>query len=162
MSKSIPAGGPFKAAVGLHEPLTGANLREAKKALLNYCLAGPDFCRKYLEVINNVSDLIAKVRLDDLLFEEKYEGVDAELFKALRAIVNTYAKILAGEVAGYGDRILVITTRETLYNGKHLKEGEILLLPISEALILTALSVVTPVESNLLKLASLGRGAGDS
>jgi len=162
MSKSIPVGGPFKAAVGLHEPLTGASLREAKRALLNYCLSSPRFCSKYLDVIGNISSLVARVRLDDLLFDERYEGVDAELFKALRTIVNAYAKILAGEIVGYGDRILVVVIRESLYNDRHLKEGEMLLLPISEALVLTAYGAVTPVESNLLKLASLGGGAGGS
>ena len=162
MSRSIPAGGPFKAAIGLHEPLTGANLREAKKALLNYCISGPKFCKKYLEVLNEMSSLIARIRIDDLLFDEGYEGIDSGLFKALRTIIDFYAKILAGEVAGYGDRVLVVTAKDSWYNGRYLERGEVLLLPLPDALMLTALGVATPVESNLLKLALQGRGAGGS
>ena len=39
MSSEVPAGGPYKAALGMHEPLTVEHLKEARRQLSYYCTA---------------------------------------------------------------------------------------------------------------------------
>jgi len=167
LSKSMPAGGPYKAAVGLHEPLTAASLSASRKALLSYCASKGrlPYCSKYLDLVTRLSRDISRARFEDLLFDSEYQGADSRLFAIIRRALEFYADLLAGKLGVYGDRILVKTRYPLRYHSLILEEGEIVLIPIPEALLLASLGLLEPLESNLLKLASTeeagvaGRGA---
>jgi hypothetical protein len=156
MSNSIPAGGPFKAAVGLHESLTPNSIASSRKALSSYC-SSPDreLCKAAIRIMKRTSDLIARARIEDLTFNDNYSGSDAPLFKRLRRIISFYSDFIAGFLVNYGDKALVKAKSNITLNNVVIEEGELLVLPVADSALLVALDLAEPVESNLLKSASM-------
>lgn len=161
MSNSIPAGGPFKAAVGLHEPLTASTLAQTRRILASYCASSwRDLCLKIIKVSSEASALVSRARFEDLAFNGTYRGSDSPLFEKIRVIINFYAKLIAGLIVVYGDKPLVRAKAKVPLGNSTLEPGEVVLLPLAEAALLSALGFVEPVESNLLKFAQPGVGEG--
>ncbi|MEB3816392.1 MAG: hypothetical protein LRS46_00405 [Desulfurococcales archaeon] len=160
MSKPIPAGGPYKAALGLHEALTATHIEVARRALFNYCLGEHRLCATYIKLISEVSKLVARARFEDLVYDESYRGSDADFFKIIRSSLEVYATALAGMLAGDGDKVLVRILRPVTVNGKLLDRDDLVLLTLSEAAFLAALGYVRAEESNILKLALQGEAGG--
>jgi len=162
MSSSTPAGGPFKAAVGLHEPLNASLINQARRLLSNYC-SSPGHARLCLEAVRitrTASQLVARARFEDLLFNDKYSGADKPLFRLLQGVVEFYARLIGGFIVTYGDKPMVEVRAGVSLGGLKLEPGEVVLLPLAEAAFLSALGMVEPVESNLLKSTSSWRSEG--
>ena len=159
MSRGIPAGGPFRAAMGLHESLTPEAVREARRSLASYC-SDPKMCEHYVRLLEEVSRLTAKVRIHDLAWDERYEGLDAPVMNVLRRLASFYSKLLAGYVAGQSDSVVVVAVKRHRGDDIDLEKGDVAVLDIATAASLAAAGIVEPSESNALKLLAGRRAPG--
>ncbi len=150
MSEGVPAGGPYRAAVRMHETLTLEHLRAAREMLSTYCRA-PDYCQGYLKVLRESSALVARARAYDL--PSDYKGVDRGVLEALDRLLSFYARYLAGEYVASGEHVLVEVLEAFTLRGVGYMPGEITLLPPGEAASLYSAGIVRPVESLALKIA---------
>ncbi len=151
MSGRIPAGGAFRAAVGMHESLSVDHVREARKALLYYCL-GEKHCQKYLNLLDASARLIAKSRIADLAWEENYQGIDAPLFAVIRRLSKLYSEFISGKLVVVGDSMLVRILSSVTVDGVEYEAGDAALIDIHYAVRLIASGLAEPVESNIIKL----------
>lgn len=151
MSGRIPAGGAFRAAVGMHESLSIDHIREARKALLNYCL-DERHCGKYLRLLDSASRLISKVRITDLSWDESYQGVDSPLFAIIRRLSRVYSRLISGRIVAIGDSMLVRVLSNVTIDGVEYEAGDVAVVDIHYALRLAASGLAEPVESNVIKL----------
>ena len=147
MSERVPAGGAYKAAVGLHEPLSVEHLRSARSMLSIYCRRSGPFCSKYLSLARRASLLVAKARIGDLSGDAKYSGVDEELLKLYEGLVEVYASVLSGLLVSIGEYVMVRAKATVIGGGVDLVEGEVTLLPLGKAASLYLAGVVEPVAS---------------
>jgi len=152
LSERIPSGGPFKASIGLHEPLSIEHLREARRLLASYCSEPSRFCEKYIEVVGEIARLVGAVRLEDLMDRSDYTGVDSGVIQLLRKLMEAYSKYIAGFLLTLEDRIAVKALKSVEVGGIRLEEGEVALLPPSEAFPLYLAGEVELIESNLIRL----------
>lgn len=151
MSKGMPAGGPFRAAAGLHESLAPEAVREARRALVSYCL-DLGHCTSYVAIIEEASELIAKTRIYDLAWDDSYEGMDKPILGAVRRLASFYSMILAGFAAGQADSVVVEAVKS--YRGEEidLEKGDVAIVDLASAAGLVAAGIARPAESNALKL----------
>ncbi|MEB3844879.1 MAG: hypothetical protein LRS48_04270 [Desulfurococcales archaeon] len=152
MSERIPAGGPYKAAVGLHESLNLEHIVEAKRVLSIYCSAGRDYCREIIGRLSEVSSLVARARIEDLSWNTEYSGLDAGILGIVRRITEFYAKYIAGFIATFGEDPLMIIRGVVQYGPTVLQEGEIARLPLEKAAALYAAGLAEPVEATAIKV----------
>ena len=152
MSERVPAGGPFKSAVGLHEALNVEHLREAKRLLSTYCMEPGDYCESYLERLMRISRLVASSRLEDLKGDEDYAGVDQEIIRLYSRIIEFYSSYIAGVVSTFGEHVIV-KAKSTFEVGRALYiRGEIVKLPLDKAAPLYVAGLVEPVKSAAVTL----------
>ncbi len=151
MSGRIPAGGAFRAAIGMHESLSVDHIREARKALLYYCL-DERHCQKYLSLLESSSKLIAKSRVADLAWDESYQGIDAPLFAVIRRLSSLYSEFISGKIVVVGDSMLVRMLSKVTVDSVEYEAGEVALIDIHYAVRLIASGLAEPVESNIIKL----------
>ena len=160
MSERIPAGGPYRALSGTHEPLTSELLREARNALSSYCQGDRRFCVKYVEKVLEVSAGIAFKRLVDL-YGEDYRGVDSDVLRLLDSLVEFYSKYMAGVYALHGEEVLVKYKAGLTAGGRSVFPGEIAVLQPGEAAKLYIAGLAEPVASNATALRLKGFKYGD-
>ncbi|MDM7275754.1 MAG: hypothetical protein P3X22_006540 [Thermoprotei archaeon] len=151
MSERVPLGGPFKAAMGMHEPQTLEPLREARRQLSTYCASPSEVCGKYLEVIVEVSSRMAAVRLEDIAARGAYEGIDKPVIVAYKKLLEIYSKYLAGLFIVWGDQLLVELSGSVEVKGKMLNKGDLVNLSLEEALGLILSGLAKPIESIALR-----------
>lgn len=147
MSERVPLGGPFKAAMGMHEPQTLEPLREARRQLSTYCASPSEMCSKYLEVIVEVSSRMAAVRLEDITAKGAYEGIDKPIIAAYKKLLEIYAKYIAGLLVVWGDQLLVELSGNVEVKGRTLNKGDLVNLSLEEALGLILSGLAKPIES---------------
>ena len=144
MSERVPAGGPFRAAAGLHEPLSLEHIHEAKRLLSSYCPGR--FCGELLSRLEPTSLLVAEARLQGLAWREKYAGVDEGILSAYRELVEHYARYIAGLYATHGEYLLVEVTGAVEVDGVLLRKGEVARLPPGKALRLVLAGLARPLQ----------------
>ena len=149
--ENIPVGGPYKAAMGLHEPLTRDHVRKVQKILFTYCFESDDEkeCKKILSVLWEISKLIAKTRATDLLRQEKREGLEADLYDYIERLLLFYAKLIAGlyKVSEQG-RVFVKVKKMIMHpeSNSRLERGDFTFMRPANALILAASGYVEIIE----------------
>ena len=151
MSERIPAGGPFRAAAGLHEPLSLEHLAEAKRVVSYYCPG--EFCWRLLALIEESSRLVAEARILDLSRSEKYMGLDRQVRDLYSRLVSYYSGLIAGFYAGYGESVAVEVLAHVEVDGVVLRPGETVALPPGRAAELVMAGLARPLEEILIKLA---------
>ncbi len=151
LSERVPLGGPFKAAMGMHEPQTLEPLREARRQLSTYCASPSELCSKYLEVLAEVSSRMAAVRLEDIATSGAYEGVDKPVIAAYRKLLEIYSKYIAGLLVVWGDQLLVELAGSVEVEGRMLNKGDLVNMNLEEALGLILSGLAKPVESIALR-----------
>ncbi len=145
MSEKIPAGGPYKAAIGIHEQLNADDIKDSRKLWSAYCSNDLELCRKFYDIIMNISNLISEARIEDV-DASTYQGIDKDFLYIINLIKNNYSLYLSGAVISFGEFVLVKFNRDiSLPNGKFLEKNEISLIPIEEAILLSSLKYVSPV-----------------
>jgi len=132
--------------------LSMEHLLEAKRILSNYCSTFNRFCSEYLKLMEEISELVAKARVDDLTWKEGYAGIDSGIFDMIRKLVKMYSSYIAGFYLTAEDRVAVRILSEVRVGRSLLEEGEVVFLPVREALALSLAELAVPVESNLIKL----------
>lgn len=152
MSEGIPAGGPYRAAIGMHDTLTLEHLRAARSTLSTYCRS-PEYCREYIRVLEEASRLVARARARDLGGE--YRGVDRGVLDAIGRILEFYASYLAGLYMVSGEQVLVEAVEEVSRGGVPYQPGDIMLLDPGDAATLYAAGLVKPVHSLALHVPRL-------
>ncbi|MEB3774549.1 MAG: hypothetical protein GSR86_06470 [Desulfurococcales archaeon] len=155
MSEGVPAGGPYRAAVGMHDVLTVEHLRAARRLLSIYCRS-MGFCSQYLSILERSSRLISKSRLHELPGTD-YKGVDKEVIDTITRMVEFYSKYISGVYILLGEEVLVKATSHVEIDGRLLMEGDITTLTPGKALSLYLAGIVEPVESSGVLM---GRTAG--
>jgi len=159
LSERVPAGGPFRAASGMHEALTLEHLNEAKKLVSSYCPG--DFCERLVELLSETSRLVAEARLQDLAWEEAYSGVDSNIVAVLRELVEYYANYIAGFYTVHGEYIVVEATAAfEVEDGILLKKGDVVRLPPGKAVRLIIAGLARPLWEASIKLAGVKPGGG--
>lgn len=151
MSERIPAGGPYRALSGAHEPLTSELLREARNMLSSYCQGDRRFCSKYVERVLEVSHRVAFKRLVDL-YGEEYRGVDRGIVKVFEDLIDFYSRYIAGVYALHGEEVLVKFKAEAVIGGRRVSPGEVAVLQPGEAARLYIGGFAEPVASNSVAL----------
>jgi hypothetical protein len=131
------------------------HLVEAKRILANYCSSYTEFCEKYIELISEISKLVAKARMEDLVWSAEYTGIDSGVFELLRKIVDMYAEYIAGFYLTSEDRVAVRIVRDVRFGNTVLEKGEIIFLPVREAIALSIADIAEPLRSNLIRLQRL-------
>ena len=154
MSEQVPAGGPYKAAIGLHEPLLVEHLKDARRMLSYYCLSKREYCDGYVRRVLEASRSVAEARLEDIAGSKDYRGVDADIMKSLPDLVSFYSEYLAGLYVLHGEDVMVRSKADLDREGLSLRRGEITLLPPGTALRLALSRLVEPVRSNAINLRS--------
>lgn len=147
MSERVPAGGAYRAAVGLHEPLSVEHLRAARHLLSIYCRTANPFCSKYLDLVRRASLLVARARIEDLSSDSSYSGIDEGVIRALERLVDFYSNLIAGIMVTVGEYVLVKARATVIGGGADLVEGEVSLVPIDRAATLYVAGLVEPVKS---------------
>jgi hypothetical protein len=135
----------------MHESLSVDHVREARKALLYYCL-DEKHCQKYLNLLDASARLIAKSRIADLAWEENYQGIDAPLFAVIRRLSKLYSEFVSGKLVVVGDSMLVRILSSVTVDGVEYEAGDAALIDIHYAVRLIASGLAEPVESNIIKL----------
>ncbi len=128
------------------------HLVEAKRVLSNYCSTFNRFCKKYIKLIREISELVAKARVDDLSRKENYTGIDSGIFEMIRRLTEVYSEYMAGFYLTSEDRVAVKILRDVRVGNVCLEEGEIVFLPLREAVALNLAELALPLKSNLIKL----------
>ena len=151
MSERIPAGGPYRAAIGIHEPLTLEHLRLARSLVSSYCRS-MEFCVKYIEKVSKAALLVAKARVNDLVGTE-YSGLDSELISLFNRFIDFYAGYLAGLYVIAGEDVIARakTTFKIPQTNAWALEGDIVKLKAHTAMALFVAGLIEPVESFPLK-----------
>ncbi|MCE4603733.1 MAG: hypothetical protein F7B20_02060 [Aeropyrum sp.] len=160
MSERIPAGGPYRALAGSHEPLTTEALREARTVIAHYCSAEAKFCSNYVERLLELSRGIAFKRMVDLYGRQDYKGVDEGIHAALRRLVEFYTHYIGGLYSLHGEDVIVKASA-TVAGEVELVRGEVTTLPPGEAAKLYVAGLVEPVLSNALTLRLKGSNLGE-
>jgi len=160
LSERVPAGGPYRAAAGMHEPLSLEHIAEAKKLLSSYCPGR--FCEPLLSSLRESSLLVAEARLLDLAWEKGYAGIDSEVVKALPRLVDLYARYISGMLLTHGEYVIVRVLRVFESRGSLLRKGDIARLPPGEALLLALLGMVEPLEEASVKMAAARSHGGQA
>ena len=154
MSSEIPAGGPYKAALGMHEPLTVEHLKEARRQLSYYCTAHARFCREFIARVRDASLNVARARLEDLPASKDYVGVDKSVLDVAERLVNFYSEYIAGLLALHGEDVAVEAKADVKIGKLPLKRGEIAFLDPGLAARLAVAGLAEPVRSNAISLRS--------
>ena len=149
---NIPVGGPYKAAMGLHDPLTRDHIRRAQKMLFTYCFESDDekYCERFVNILWDMARLIAKTRISDLLEDtKKREGLDSDLYDYLERMITYYSRFLGGfyRISEQG-RIMVYVVKPIAHpeSGAKLESGDYVFMRPASALALAAAGYVSPVE----------------
>ena len=154
MSSEIPAGGPYKAALGMHEPLTVEHLKEARRQLSYYCTAHVKFCREFIAKVREASINVARARLEDLPASKDYMGVDKGVLDVAERLVSFYADYIAGLLALHGEDVAVEARADIKIGRLPLRKGEIAFLDPGLAARLSVAGLAEPVRSNSISLRS--------
>jgi len=165
VSERVPAGGPYRAAVGLHDRLTLEHLQEARRLLSSYCSSGMDYCCRVLRLLGMMSPLVARARLEDLSRNSSYEGLDKGIIDLYRRLERFYSDYVTGVLLEYGEDVIVIIKRLVEIDGVVLVPGEYVRLPPGEAASLFLAGLAMPGEATAIKigrLCSRREGAGRS
>ncbi len=96
--------------------------------------------------------LIAKARVDDLMWKKDYTGIDSGIFEMIRKLIYMYSRYIAGFYLTSEDRVAVKILRKVSIGRMSLNRGEVVFLPLREALALSLADLAMPVRSNLIKL----------
>jgi hypothetical protein len=152
LSERIPAGGPYRAAVGLHDTLSLEHIEEARRVLATYCRAPTDLCCRLLSILEEASTLVAWARLTNLARSEKYEGIDSGIISLLGKLVYFYSQYIMGALLGYGDDVIVEVLSPVRINGMDLSPGEYVRLDPGKAAALYLAGLARPGEATAIKV----------
>ncbi len=155
MSERVPAGGPFRAAAGMHDMLSLEHLIEARRIISSYCGAGEEYCCRITRLIMDSSRLIAKIRLEDLADNEDYKGLDRGILDIKRKLVELYADYIAGALLGYGEDVVVRIESLVELDGAVFYPGEYLRLDPARAISLVLAGLASPGEATSIKIGGL-------
>ncbi|MCE4612587.1 MAG: hypothetical protein F7C07_01995 [Desulfurococcales archaeon] len=157
MSERIPAGGLYRTATGIHEPLSLEHLRLARYMASTYCRSR-EFCREYIERTLRASILVAKARINDLVGTD-YTGLDSEILSLIDKLVEFYAKYLAGLYVLAGEDVLAkaSTTLKLPRSNAWLVAGDIAKLKAGEAAALFVAGLIEPIETGALRIVKTGK-----
>jgi hypothetical protein len=150
---SIPAGGPFKAAMGIAEPLSKEHLKKTFDMISAYCGSkqGLEYCEKFRGELEEAALLIAFLRLKELGFNSKdksYDGLDKGVFEFINKLAEVYAAHIVGKYMITETGHVVARARKTFqhpYKKSFVVTGEYLFLALSDSVLLSALGFVDPV-----------------
>ena len=161
MSERVPVGGPYRAAVSLHESLNLQHIREVKRIISTYCSEPGEYCCELLRRLAEASRLIARVRIEDLAGDPSYKGLDADLFKLYLRLVEFYAWYLSGGMATYNEDPIVRITRIVQVENVVLQPGEYARLPLALAASLYLAGLAEPVRATAIKASGACIGEGE-
>jgi len=155
LSERIPAGGPFRAVIGLHEQLNAETIKEARKLWGIYCSEDVELCRRFSSIARKVSSQISLVRIEDIDPNE-YKGLDRDFLTTIKKIIDRYSTYLSGEAISFGEFVLVKFNKDLmLSDSKEYERGEVTLVQLEEAVLLSALDyveIIKTLSSNQLSL----------
>jgi len=152
LSERIPAGGPYKAAIGIHEQINADDIKDSRKLWGTYCSNDLELCKRFYNVVISMTKLISEARLEDI-DAKNYQGIDKEFLNIMEYIRNNYSLYLSGSVISFGEFILVKFNRDlTLLNGKFMEKNDVSLIPMEEALLLSSLNYVELVKTLSYKI----------
>ncbi len=161
MSERVPVGGPYRAAVGLHDSLNLQHIRDVKRIISIYCSGPRDYCCELLQRLVETGLLVARARLEDLVWDEEYKGLDAGLFKLYSRLVEFYAWYISGVIASYNEDPLVKITGVVQVDNVVLQPGEYARLPLSVAAALYLAGLAEPVRATAIKASGACIGEGE-
>ena len=154
-SEIIPGGGPFKAAIGRHEPLAVDDLKAARRAWALYCAGDDRLCKRFADMVLRTSRLVAKARLEDLQ-SEGYSGADLAILGVRDRLGEFYGLLLAGALVVRGERALVMAKTDLLMpDGTLVAEGDVTFMDLGLAAALYAASMVEPARASSLALGEI-------
>ncbi|MEM0340791.1 MAG: hypothetical protein QXN05_05125 [Acidilobaceae archaeon] len=147
MSERVPAGGIYRAISGMHESLTLDNVKEARRTLSIYCRQLDEFCENYVSLVSKAAEKTAKIRVEDLMESKDYKGLDQQLFDILKKVLNVYSKYIAGFLVTWNELVVVQFLTDVKIRGRTFEKGEVALLPLHEAAVLSVTDIVKVFES---------------
>ncbi len=152
MSERIPAGGPYKAAAGLHEPLSLEHLMEARRAASIYCGSQDEYCCQFLRHLKKASILVAKARIRDLVENANYTGIDSGILELYNRLVEFYADYISASLLSYGENPVMHLRTSIVLDGVKLEKGEYVEMDPAKAAALYVASIAEPVETTFIKI----------
>ncbi|MCE4625576.1 MAG: hypothetical protein F7C35_06930 [Desulfurococcales archaeon] len=153
MSERVPAGGPYRAAIGLHEGFNLEHLSEARKILSTYCGSGRGYCCTVISMLERIAPLVARARLEDLAGDSKYEGLDKEVIELFSGLLEFYSGYISGLLLGYAEDVIVRVREAFRLEGHLLYPGEYVRLTPGKAAALTLAGLVEPGRATAFKAA---------
>ncbi|MEB3825721.1 MAG: hypothetical protein LRS47_03530 [Desulfurococcales archaeon] len=156
---NLPAGGPFKAAMNVMEPLSKEHIRKMTAMLKVYCSSKFDkeYCNTFLRYINETSKYVSRIRIERLGIEEVgdtgYEGLDKALFEFIARITHIYSLHLNGCFTTTENAQVLTRVKNYFaapWSKTVLMPGEYVFLPFSQSVIMSALGLVEPLRSHVL------------
>ncbi|MEM0105141.1 MAG: hypothetical protein QXX81_01185 [Zestosphaera sp.] len=137
----------------LGRDLVDSALREVS-SLIDWCLSNSliEACVREFEMVNNVAEKLANVRLGKALEADPASldpaSVDSELLGKVLTIVRKYERlVLTGLVNSEGYVPVVVTSDGLRLNNHHYSKGAVTTLKCSLALLMEAAGLVKVVEA---------------
>ncbi|MCE4606719.1 MAG: hypothetical protein F7B59_05220 [Desulfurococcales archaeon] len=159
---SIPAGGPFKAAMGVIESLSRDHVKKIMDLISSYCgnRSSSEYCNELIKQLQNSSELVSRIRLRDMGLSdgkrlEDYSGLDKDVFTFIKEIVDIYAYHIGGNYLVTDSGNVVVRVKKGFhhpYKDIQLLEGDYTFLSFSDSIIFTALGLVSPVKSSIISI----------
>ncbi|MEM1927274.1 MAG: hypothetical protein QXS85_00835 [Acidilobaceae archaeon] len=150
MTERVPAGGPYRALSGMHEPLVLESVREARRLVSIYCQQPEVFCEQFVSIVSRAAEKIARVRVEDLLEARDYKGLDLSFFATLKKLLEVYAKYISGLLVTWNEYVIVQFLASTEIGGRVYERGEITILPLHEASLLNVIGLIKVFETSAL------------
>ncbi|MEB3756766.1 MAG: hypothetical protein GSR79_07925 [Desulfurococcales archaeon] len=157
---SLPAGGPFKAAMGVIESLSRDHVKKTIDIVSSYCgtKSNGEFCNELIKQLQGSSKLVSRIRLRDMGLSggerlADYEGLDKDVFIFIKEMIKIYAYHIAGNYLVTDSGNVVVKVKKNFRHPSkniQLLEGDYTFLSFSDSIILTALGLVSPVESSVV------------
>ncbi|AAK41311.1 hypothetical protein SULI_10345 [Saccharolobus solfataricus] len=105
--------------------------------------------KEELKFLSELAESLFELRLSKVLEGKVGKGFDEFIFDIFKILKQFYVDLLTGRYIIYNDKIYCIVQKPLIYNDHRVNEGDVLVLPMREALPLIIASYLTPYKIDI-------------
>jgi hypothetical protein len=102
-----------------------------------------------LKLLSELAESLFELRLSKILEGKVSKGFDEFIFNIFKSLKQFYVELLIGRYIIYNDKIYCIVQKPLIYNNHKVDEGDVLVLPMREAVPLIIASYLTPYKIDI-------------
>ncbi|QXJ32794.1 hypothetical protein [Saccharolobus shibatae] len=111
--------------------------------------ASAEIRKEELKLLSELAESLFELRLSKILEGKVSKGFDEFIFNIFKSLKQFYVELLIGRYIIYSDKIYCIVQKPLIYNNHKVDEGDVLVLPIREAVPLIIASYLTPYKIDI-------------